>query len=172
MAQSRARIWVSLIGEIDGDAVDQLVTDIESAPDAPIVCTLNSAGGDAWQALRLYHTLRAHPAPVTTIVDGLCSSAAILPQLAGDRRLASAHARFYLHFAEFASPIEDRLSAANLRDNADLLAAMDNEFLAITALRCPYWPSHQIQNAFEGEWTFDRDDAQLRGIIHAGVTDE
>jgi ATP-dependent protease ClpP protease subunit len=166
-------IWVSLIGDIDREAVDRIVADIDSAPDAPVVCTMNSAGGDAWQALRCYQLLRAHPAPVTTIVDGLCSSAAILPQLAGDRRLASTNAAvFFLHFAEFASPIESRPSAANLRDNAELLEAMDSEFIAITELRCPHWPRYKIQTAFEGERRYDAHDAQLHGIIHEVSGDE
>src|SRR6266536_2578100 len=44
---------------------------------------INSPGGDVWDGLAIYNSLRDHPAAVTTYVDGLAASAASIIVQAG-----------------------------------------------------------------------------------------
>lgn len=103
---------------------------------------------------------------MTTIVSGRCCSAALFPQLAGDSRLAFREALFFFHFGELVSPIKGRLSATNLRSGAELVEAMDEEFINTTSVRCRWWPPHEILTAYTDKITFDAHAARLKGIVH------
>ncbi|AWT27315.1 ATP-dependent Clp protease proteolytic subunit [Corynebacterium provencense] len=46
------------------------------APDEPVTLRVNSGGGDVYEAITMVNILRAHPGPVTAIVEGLAASAA------------------------------------------------------------------------------------------------
>lgn len=65
-----ARTFVEHLDEITADEID---------------LRLNSPGGNAWDGLAIMNALRAHPAKVTTTVDGMAASAASLIAMAGDR---------------------------------------------------------------------------------------
>src|SRR5215217_6837955 len=49
-----------------------------------ITVRINSPGGDVFDGLAIFNTLKAHPAEVHTVVDGLAASAASIIMLAGD----------------------------------------------------------------------------------------
>lgn len=46
---------------------------------------INSPGGDSFAGIAIYNTLQAHPATITTRVDGIAASAASLIAMAGDK---------------------------------------------------------------------------------------
>lgn len=68
-------------------------------PEKPITVLINSPGGSADSGFAIYDMLRFVRAPVITVVNGLCASAAILVQLATDkkRRFSLPESRFLLH---------------------------------------------------------------------------
>lgn len=68
-------------------------------PKAPITVMINSPGGSADSGFAIYDMLRFVRPPVSTVVNGLCASAAILVLLATDkkRRFSLPESRFLLH---------------------------------------------------------------------------
>jgi ATP-dependent Clp endopeptidase proteolytic subunit ClpP len=60
---------------------------------------INSPGGDVWDGLAIYNSLRDHPATVTTYVDGLAASAASIIVQAGNRRVAAKASELMIHEA-------------------------------------------------------------------------
>ncbi|MEZ5963634.1 MAG: ATP-dependent Clp protease proteolytic subunit [Planctomycetota bacterium] len=68
-------------------------------PEKPITVMINSPGGSADSGFAIYDMLRFVRPPVSTVVNGLCASAAILVLLATDkkRRFSLPESRFLLH---------------------------------------------------------------------------
>jgi ATP-dependent protease ClpP protease subunit len=122
--------WNNLTGELTDRAITQIINGLE--PDAPLVLSIDSDGGDPVAAFDLYHALRAHPAPVTTIAGPQCHSAAIIAYLAGDNRIASRDSRSLVH-GTASNPV-GRPSAQSLRAGADFLADMDQAIETLITL--------------------------------------
>lgn len=62
----------------------------------PVLCTINSLGGDLYQGLALYSTIKAR-GNVTTKVLGIAASAATLPYLAGATRVMGVNSFLMIH---------------------------------------------------------------------------
>ncbi|WP_062434966.1 head maturation protease, ClpP-related [Herbidospora daliensis] len=60
---------------------------------------INSPGGDVFEGLAIYNTIRKHPANVTVYIDGIAASAASFIAQAGDRVLISPNAVIMIHDA-------------------------------------------------------------------------
>lgn len=60
---------------------------------------LNSPGGDAWDGIAIYNTLRDHPATVHVVVDGIAASAASVIAMAGDTVRMNRGAQLMIHDA-------------------------------------------------------------------------
>jgi len=163
-------LWLSVGTMIDERGVSRVVNALISESDSEVILTIESRGGSGWFGYQLYRALRSHAAPVTTVCNRQCSSAAILPYLAGDHRLASSQAIFLLHHGESTEPLQGRRSAANLQAEADLLKHWDEEFVQLTVHRCRWWPIAEVRAAHTDEALFSAEDARLRGIVHR-VTD-
>lgn len=58
---------------------------------------INSYGGAVSEGMAIYNALKQHPAQIKTYNDGFCCSAAVLPWLAGDVRVASETSAFLFH---------------------------------------------------------------------------
>lgn len=62
-----------------------------------ITIYINSPGGDLISAFALYDFIKTIDAPITTVIDGLCASAATLIFLAGEERIMSPNSLFLMH---------------------------------------------------------------------------
>lgn len=58
---------------------------------------INSYGGEVWQAIAMYHTLRGLDAKVQVVIDGIAASAASLVAMAGDEILIPENAYMMIH---------------------------------------------------------------------------
>src|SRR6266542_2262274 len=86
---------IGYFGVTAGDFLDELkALDVKR-----IDVRINSPGGDVWDGLAIYNSLRDHPAAVTTYVDGLAASAASIIVQAGDRRVAAKASEVMIHEA-------------------------------------------------------------------------
>ncbi|MBM0277819.1 head maturation protease, ClpP-related [Micromonospora tarensis] len=79
-----ARDFARELGSIDAQAIE---------------LHLNSPGGDAFDGIAIYNSLRDHPATVTVIVDGLAASAASVIAMAGDTIRMNVGAQMMIHEA-------------------------------------------------------------------------
>lgn len=83
------------VGNLDAttDAVAERLTDAVQA----ITVYINSLGGFAHEGIGIHNVLRAHPARVTVIVEGVAGSAASVVAMAGDEIVMYASALMMIH---------------------------------------------------------------------------
>jgi ATP-dependent protease ClpP protease subunit len=160
-----AEACIEIAGHIGDRVVSNTIAVLERDPLAPIYAVIDSPGGDPFEAMRCYRALRAHKAPVHCHVASRCSSAAILILAGGDRRTSSLIAWFQMHNAEYALPRVGRHTAAVMRDGARDLDEVDEEMVAILALRCGRYPLWQLRNEMREEVMLDAEQAWLRGLL-------
>lgn len=111
-------IW----NEIDREMVDRVADVLAKAPTAEtLVIDIDSFGGEALAAFDLFVMLDRHPAARKIAFGAHVQSAAILPLLAGDERIARRGASVVLHPAH--------------GGHADDLAWIDQQFAKIIAVR-------------------------------------
>jgi ATP-dependent protease ClpP protease subunit len=83
----------------------------------PVNVHINSPGGDVYDGLAIYQTLKASPAKIRVHVDGLAASAASFIAMAGDEIIMGRNARMMIHDAS----TMDYGNAADKRETADWL---------------------------------------------------
>lgn len=79
---------------------------------------INSPGGDVFDGLAMLASLRAHPAEIEVIVEGLAASAATLPMLAGDTITVADTGMVMIHRAW-------SVVVGNTTDMAEMSAVLD-----------------------------------------------
>lgn len=116
------RAYVRVWNHIDRDMVDRVAETLAKAPRAEtLVIDVDSYGGEALAAFDLFILLDRHPASRKVAWGAHVQSAAILPLLAGDQRIARRGASVLLHPTSGAS--------------ADDLAWIDEQYAKIIAAR-------------------------------------
>ncbi|MBZ5621473.1 MAG: HK97 family phage prohead protease [Acidobacteriia bacterium] len=74
-------------------------TQLDAAPYKQVRVCINSAGGDAFEAIAIYNVLRAQGRPVAVRVDGLAASAASIVAMAGDTIVMGSNCLMMIHNA-------------------------------------------------------------------------
>jgi ATP-dependent Clp protease protease subunit len=93
-------------GEVsDGMAcyITRALLKLTEMSDEPIQLYLSSPGGDAYEGLAIYDSIRACPCDVNIIVSGKIMSAAFVILLAGDQRVAAKHTTFMMHSVSYST---------------------------------------------------------------------
>lgn len=86
-------IWFLGVNALD------LAADLDGITAPNIRVEINSPGGDVWDGVAIYNALRAHPAKVTTRVDGIAASIASVIAQAGDHRVMLGGSQMMIHNA-------------------------------------------------------------------------
>lgn len=127
-----------------------------------IIVRINSPGGEVFDGLSIYNTLKEHPASVTVHVDGLAASIASVIAMAGDRIVMGEGAMFMVH-----SPWTVAMgNADNMRETADMLDKVEVGLVDAYVSRTGKTRA-VVQKWMEGETWFTRDEA-----IDAGLATE
>lgn len=130
-AGERAKLYVyDVIGGWDLDA-GEFVKAVHDITAGAIDLHVNSPGGFVYDAVSMFEAVRAHPAEVTTHIDGLAASAASFLALAGDGIEIAKAGRMMIHDAQgvgIGSP-------ADMREYADLLDAVSDDISGFYADR-------------------------------------
>jgi ATP-dependent Clp protease, protease subunit len=82
---------------------------------------LTSTGGQIDDGISLFGFIRSLPIEVTTINTGLIASIAIMPFMAGKRRIAVPHSLFHFHDYEWNYPAAHNLTRLEYQDHTQLL---------------------------------------------------
>jgi len=82
-----------------GVSAVMLVEALQQIDGAPVTVHVNSPGGDVFEAIAMYSTLKAYPGEVTMRVEGLAASAASYLVMAGDRTMIDPNAMMMIHDA-------------------------------------------------------------------------
>ncbi len=118
------------IWDLGVNALD-LANELDTITAPKIRVEINSPGGDVWSGIAIYNSLRAHPAEVTTRVDGIAASIASVILQAGDHRVMLAGSQAMIHNAWGLTVGDNRDHA----DMVDILAQQDGIIASIYAAR-------------------------------------
>lgn len=102
----------------EGVTAQSMVNQLKDIEADKIRVRINSPGGDVFEGVAILNALRAHPAHVTTIVDGLAASAASFIAMAGDEIVMARNAEMMIHDPS-------GLCVGNAADMRDLAEQLD-----------------------------------------------
>lgn len=108
-----------------------VVEALQGAGDGPVLIHMNCPGGDVFEALAIYASIRSHPGDVTVRVEGLAASAASYIMLAADRVEVEPNAMVMIHDA-WSVCVGD---SADMRASADMLDKTSANIASIYAGR-------------------------------------
>jgi len=136
-----ARAWYSITNKDEGptdvyiyDAIgffgveaESFVKEFDAIENDRITLRINSPGGDVFDGMSIYNSIKRHPATVTTEIDGVAASMASIIALAGDVVNMSELGLFMVH-----EPFSMVMgNASDMRAEADLLDKVSDQGVAI-----------------------------------------
>ena len=143
--------------------ITRLVTFMEAEnPDAPILVTINSPGGEAYTGLGIYDTLRYTTCPVYTVVNGLCASAGIVIALSAEkeRRFTLPSSRFMIHQPSGGASG----TASDIEIKAENMKALRVMYFEIIAERCGHKAAEVADKAKRDFWLSSKE-AEAYGLV-------
>lgn len=146
-----------------GVTAEDFANEIADITAPEIVVGINSPGGDVFDGIAIFNSLRVHPARVTTRVDGLAASAASVIVQAGDERVMLTASQMMIH-AAWGIVIG---TAGDMREFADLLDRQTDVLAGIYASRAGVDPAHFRAILRRGDtWYSDHE------AVEAGLADQ
>lgn len=114
-----------------GVNAEDFARDLQAITAPEILVRVNSPGGDVFDAIAIYNSLRAHPATVTVRVEGIAASAASVIVQAADKRVMMGGSQMMIHepWGMAVGP------ASEIREFADLLDRQTDVLAGIYAAR-------------------------------------
>jgi ATP-dependent Clp protease protease subunit len=173
-AAAKAAGEIEILGEI-GDSgwggeftTAKMVKDqLKAIGSAPVLVTINSPGGDAFEGVAIYNLLREHPARVTTNVLGLAASAASIIAMAGDT-IKMGEAAFLMIHSSSGIVVGNQ---ADMREFADLLDTIDASMASLYAARTGK-PTSEIVAMMRKETWLTAAEAVKAGFADVAVADD
>jgi enoyl-CoA hydratase/carnithine racemase len=123
---------------------------------------INSPGGDVFDGIAIYNALRAHPAKITTRVDGIAASVASVIAQAGDHRIMLTGAQMMIHEA-WGLAIG---TSTDMRAYADLLDRQNDNIAGIYGRRAGKEQAHFRELMRDDKWFNDEE------TVAEGLADE
>lgn len=152
-----------------GISSKDFATQLATITTPKILLRISSPGGDAFDGLAIYNSLLAHPADISTVVDGLAASAASFIALAGDTISMHESAMMMVHRA-WGIAIGNQ---ADMADMANTLQKIDGQLAGIYAKQTGK-PVDEMLALMTGEsdgtW-LTADEAAALGMIDAVIKD-
>lgn len=146
----------------DGLTASDIVPRLADLRSSQITVRINSGGGSVFDGIALHSALVAHPARVTTVVDGIAASAASFVAQAGDVRIMRPAASMMIHNASGLA----YGTSVTMRDMADLLDQVSATIAGIYADRSGR-PARQFADAMAAETWY-----QAQAAVDAGLADQ
>jgi ATP-dependent Clp endopeptidase proteolytic subunit ClpP len=129
---------------------------------AQIKLHVNSPGGDVFDGLAIYNTLKKHKAAVEVEIDGLAASIASIVAMSGDTVRMAKNAFFMIHNPWTFAYGE----AKDLRHSADTLDQVRGSLLATYADKTGEASTEQqLSDWMDAETWFTAEDARKHGFI-------
>ena len=164
---------IEILGEI-GDSgwggeftTAKMVKDqLKAIGKAPVLVTINSPGGDAFEGVAIYNLLREHSAKITVNVLGLAASAASIIAMAGDTVKMGEGAFLMIHSSSGIVIGNE----ADMREFADLLEKIDSAVAKLYAARTGK-SENDIVSMMKKETWLSAAEAVKAGFADATVAD-
>ena len=160
---------IDILGEIGasmfgGVTAGSVKAQLDAIGKAPVIVTLNSPGGDAFEGVAIFNLLRAHPGKITMNVLGLAASAASVIAMAGDETIMGEAAFLMIHSSW-------GIVAGNqsdMREFADLLDSLDQAVAGLYASRCGL-PQAEVLDMMRAETWLNGPDAVAKGFADTAL---
>jgi len=152
-------IIYDVVGWPYNDAFD-LIRNLGTIKAKNISVRINSPGGDVFDGVAIFNSLKEHPAHVTTKIEGLAASIASIIALAGDEVQAHKNAMYMVHDPWV-------LAAGNqydLREIADILGKIGGNMLDIYYDKSNIG-KRELKQMMKDETWFTAAEAKDRGLI-------
>lgn len=158
---AEVRIWGTIGGWFGDVDAKTFAEDLDQISASQIVVSINSLGGDVFDGIAIYNTLRQHKAHITTRVDSMAASIASVIAQAGDERVMVTASQMMIHRA-WGLAIGN---ATDMRGLADILEMQDDIISGVYASRSGKAKAEWLE-AMQSESWFDADKA-----VEAGLAD-
>jgi ATP-dependent Clp endopeptidase proteolytic subunit ClpP len=146
-------IWFLGVNALD------LATDLDAITAPKIRVEINSPGGDVFDGIAIYNSLRNHEAEITTRVDGIAASIASVIAQAGDHRIMVAASQMMIHNA-WGLTVGD---SGDHEDMAGILRQQDDVIASIYAARSGK-PADEFIALMDAETWMTADQAVEHGL--------
>lgn len=145
----------------------KFIDEIEFSKEKELTFILNSHGGEEYSGLALYDRLRSCKCEVTMVGTGFIASMALIIYLAGDKRVATKHARFLNHQGSMA--IDGK--ASDIKIESKEIEAMEDICNSIIAERTNQDIKKLKQSIKIGNKYIDTLEAKKTGITHEIISE-
>lgn len=144
-----------------GVTAQDFVTELNQVKASQINLHLNTPGGDVFDGLAIYNSLRNHSAKVTTIIDGIAASAGSFIAQAGERVIMRPQSQMMIHDAH-------GLVIGNGKDMAEMAALLDKQSDNIAAIYAERTgkPAAFWRDAMSKETWYSDQEAVAAGLAH------
>lgn len=146
-----------------GVTANDFARDIRAIKASTINLRLNSPGGEVFDGIAIFNTLKNHPAAVNVFVDGLAASSASFIAQAGDRIVMAKNATMMIH-EPYGMAMGD---AATMTKMAEELNLVGEQIAGIYADRATETSAEDWRAAMVAETWYKAQDA-----VDAGLADE
>lgn len=145
-----------------GVSAKEFVDTLDALPDETeeIRLLINCPGGEVWEGMAIYNSLRSHKARIVTIVEGLAASAASFIAMAGDEVIMRPASEMMIHDAW----IVGIGNADGLREIADRIDAETMLIAEIYAEKAGT-PADMWREAMRAETWFSPSEAVEAGLV-------
>ena len=145
-----------------GVSAKEFVDTLDALPDETeeIRLLINCPGGEVWEGMAIYNSLRSHKARIVTIVEGLAASAASFIAMAGDEVIMRPASELMIHDAW----IVGIGNADGLREIADRIDAETMLIAEIYAEKAGT-PADMWREAMRAETWFSPSEAVEAGLV-------
>jgi ATP-dependent Clp endopeptidase proteolytic subunit ClpP len=145
-----------------GVTAKQIVNEIAKVEaNAPINLRINSAGGDVFEGIAIYNSLKKHQGTVTVEIEGLAASMASVIMLAGDNISASDNSLIMIHNPNVGIQGESK----DLTKKAELLDKIKDQMVGIYSAKTGI-DTEQIEQMMDSETWLTAVEAQELGFVN------
>lgn len=150
-----------------GITAKDFVLALAKAGNGPLTVRINSPGGNVFDGVAIYNTIKNHPAPVTVVVDGMAASVASVIAMAGSSIVMNQASMLMIHNC-WSLCVGNRF---DMRATANTQEKIDTTIAAIYAAQMQKWgrPSDGVQALMDAETYFTADEAKSAGLVDAIV---
>jgi ATP-dependent protease ClpP protease subunit len=149
-------------GEMFGMSATEFADTVDGLPSSvsEIVLRINSPGGMVFEAVTMLNVLRAHPARVVAVVDGVAASAASFLAAGADELVMMPNSRLMIH------PVWSVAvgNAAEMREVAELLESLTADLASIYATKSGMSVDEWLELMSSGDLWLSADDAVAMGV--------
>ena len=161
---------IYIYGEISSQKWDDsdvtakdFVEDLNKAKNKNVTVHINSSGGDVFQALAIYNSLKNYEGQVTISVEGVCASAATIIACAGQKVIAASNAVFMIHQPSVG--LLGYYNAIELEKVQNALRAIEGSILDTYKQRLPEKSHAEVAQMILAETWLTADEAKNLGFV-------